>query len=247
MTLVFEPRRKGENARDYAYAVLRENIANLNLEPGCTLNDVVIAEQLGVSRTPVREALNQLKSESEIIEVYPQRCIKVALIDTEIIQEVRLMRLLIEKDILRRCCDMATEKDLLWMEENVDLQRFHYGRRDMEKALEKDNELHRYFYSITGCDYIYRSTRGPMIHYDRVRVLETFYNSYLDSIDDHEEIIGAIREKDPEHAEKLITLHLGRWVANEQKLRIAYPQYFRKEETENEGSESNEAGGSSRC
>ena len=33
MTLVFEPRRKGENARDYAYAVLRENIANLNLEP----------------------------------------------------------------------------------------------------------------------------------------------------------------------------------------------------------------------
>ena len=109
---------------------------------------MVIAEQLGVSRTPVREALNQLKSESEIIEVYPQRCIKVALIDTEIIQEVRLMRLLIEKDILRRCGDMATEKDLLWMEENVDLQRFHYGRRDMEKALEKDNELHRYFYSI---------------------------------------------------------------------------------------------------
>ena len=113
-------------------------------------------------------------------------------------------------------------------------------------ALEKDNELHRYFYSITGCDYIYRSTRGPMIHYDRVRVLETFYDSYLDSIDDHEEIIGAIREKDPEHAEKLITLHLGRWVANEQKLRIAYPQYFRKEETENEGSESNEAGRSPR-
>lgn len=246
MALIFEPRVKGENARDYAYTVLRENIANLNLEPGCILNDVLIAAQLGVSRTPVREAINQLKGESEIIEVYPQRCIKVALIDTEIIQEVRLMRLLIEKDILRRCCETATEENIRWMEENVALQRFHYGRRDMGSALEKDNEFHRYFYSITGCDYIYRSTRGPMIHYDRVRVLETFYDSYLESINDHERIIEAVREKDADQAEKLITLHLGRWVSNEQKLRASYPQYFRKGETKNESSESNEAGRSPR-
>lgn len=241
MTLNFEPRRKGENARDYAYAVLRENIANLNLEPGCTLNDVAIAAQLGVSRTPVREAINQLKSESEIIEVYPQRCIKVALIDTGIIQEVRLMRLQIEKDVLRRCCETASPEDLRWMEENVALQRFHYGRKDMGKALELDNALHRYFYTMSGCDYIYRSTRGPMIHYDRVRVLETFFDSYLESINDHEEIVDAIREGNAERAAALIELHLGRWVSNEQKLRIEYPQYFRKEEMEDESSTGNEA------
>ena len=67
MNLICEPRREGETAREYAYSMLRENIANLNLEPGCTLNDTNIAAQLGISRTPVREAINQLKGESEII------------------------------------------------------------------------------------------------------------------------------------------------------------------------------------
>ncbi|MDQ0152130.1 DNA-binding GntR family transcriptional regulator [Moryella indoligenes] len=242
MNLICEPRREGETAREYAYSMLRENIANLNLEPGCTLNDTNIAAQLGISRTPVREAINQLKGESEIIEIYPQRGMKVALIDINIIRNVRLMRMVLEKEMIRRCCDIACEEDILWMEENVALQHFYHRQKKMQQAVEVDNQLHRKFYELAGFDYVYRSTRGPMIHYDRVRVLESFYDTYLDSIRDHSSMICAVRERNPAEACRLMEQHLDRWLVNERRLRAEYPHYFKKEGMGHEGSQNYAAG-----
>lgn len=242
MSLIVEPRKAGETARDYAYAVIRKNLADMTLEPGSTLNDMEIAARLGISRTPVREAINQLKGESEIIEIYPQRGMKVALIDGDVIRNVRLMRMLIEKEMVRRCCGQATSEDISWLEENLALQHFYYGRRELQKTIELDNRLHRKFYEIPGYDYIYRSTRGPMIHYDRVRVLEAFYDTYQESINDHAAMIRAIKERDPAEACRMIEIHLDRWLVNEQRLRAEYPHYFKKEGLEDESSQNYEAG-----
>lgn len=237
MKLEFEPRKSGETAREFSYNVIRKNIANLNLEPGCALNDMEIAVRLGVSRTPVREAINQLKGESEIIEIYPQRGMKVALIDPHVIRNVRLMRMLIEKEMVRKCCVKASSSDIRWMERNIELQHFYLEHREMQKTVELDNELHEKFYTIAGYDYIYRSTRGSMIHYDRVRMLEAFYASYLDSIADHTKMVRAIEGNCPAEACRLIEVHLDRGILNEEKLWKEYPQYFKKEGLEDEGSQ----------
>ena len=77
-----------------------------------------------------------------------------------------------------------------------------------------------------------RMTRGLMLQYNRVRVLETFYDSYGDSINDHEAIVDAIRQQESRAAEKLVDIHLGRWVENERKLRKQYPEYFLEEVNE---------------
>ena len=69
MNLTIRPREAGETAKEFAYRVLRDNICSLNLAPGDPLTDHEIAESLGISRTPVREAIIQLKNEAEIIEV----------------------------------------------------------------------------------------------------------------------------------------------------------------------------------
>ena len=96
MELIIAPRNTGEPARDYAYRVLSENIAKLKLYPGCPLNDQEVAVRLGISRTPVREAINQIKNESDIIEIYPQRGMKISLIDTGIINQGRDLRVMLE-------------------------------------------------------------------------------------------------------------------------------------------------------
>ena len=82
MDLTIRPREAGETAKEFAYRVLRDNICSLGLAPGEAVGDQEIAGLLGISRTPVREAIIQLKNESEIIEVFPQSGMKVALITT---------------------------------------------------------------------------------------------------------------------------------------------------------------------
>ena len=76
-----EEKRHGETARQYAYRTLRENIISLELEPGAPFNDVEMSQMIGISRTPVREAVIQLSEESRIIEIFPQRGMRIALID----------------------------------------------------------------------------------------------------------------------------------------------------------------------
>ena len=68
-----EKRKAGETARQYAYRLLRNEIISLELKPGSPFNDGEFAGRIGLSRTPVREAVIQLSEESRIIEIFPQR------------------------------------------------------------------------------------------------------------------------------------------------------------------------------
>ena len=92
-----EEKRHGETARQYAYRTLRGNIISLDLEPGAPFNDVEMSQMIGISRTPVREAVIQLSEESRIIEIFPQRGMRIALIDVELVEEARFLRLVLEK------------------------------------------------------------------------------------------------------------------------------------------------------
>ena len=88
-----------------------------------------ISQMIGISRTPVREAIIKLKEESDIIEIFPQRGMRIALIDTDIVQEVRFLRMTLEKAMVELACDMAQEADFVWLEENLTLQEFYLKKR----------------------------------------------------------------------------------------------------------------------
>ena len=146
--MTIEARQAGETAKEYAYRIIKENIITLELEPGSTLNDMEISQMIGISRTPVREAIIKLKEESDIIEIFPQRGMRIALIDTDIVQEVRFLRLTLEKAMVELACDMAQEADFVWLEENLTLQEFYLKNNLIQKLLELDNALHRKLFTI---------------------------------------------------------------------------------------------------
>jgi DNA-binding GntR family transcriptional regulator len=228
MKLTVRTRKEGETAKEYAYRILRQNIVTLAIEPGSSLNDAEIAERLGISRTPVREAISQLKSESGIIEIYPQRGMKVALIDMEIVREVCLLRLITEKAMAERVIDMADEADIAWMENNVKLQAFCAKEKQADRFMELDNELHEKMFRIARCDLIYTITKSSMIHFDRVRELES-ESSAAAILQDHKDLIEAIRKKDREKAKEILEIHLNRYIPHEKELRKKYADYFKKE------------------
>lgn len=123
-------RRLRETGRDYALRNLKDNIIHLELKPGSMVSENELAAQMGLSRTPVREALMEL-SKVRLVDVYPQRGSAVALIDYDLVEEARFMRSVMECAVVELVCRMATPEDMLALEE---------GHRPTGALLEKRHD-----------------------------------------------------------------------------------------------------------
>lgn len=221
-----QERKYGETARGYAYRMLRDNIVSLDLEPGAPFNDMEFSRLIGVSRTPVREAVIQLSEESRIIEIFPQKGMRIALIDVELVEEARSLRLLLEKAVAEQACDAAKPEDLADLRENIKLQSFYLEDGSPKKLLELDNEMHRKLFVLCRRELTYNMCRRLAVHYDRIRSLSVHTIKDRTIIEDHKKLIEAIADGDKIRASAVMEKHLNRWQPNEQKFREQYPRYF---------------------
>ena len=89
--MTIEERLPGESVRDYAFRVIKQNIVSVELKPGSLLSENELSSRLGISRTPVREALSDLARVS-ILETLPQRGTFIALIDPKMVEDSRFLR-----------------------------------------------------------------------------------------------------------------------------------------------------------
>ena len=89
-----------ETGRDYALRIIKENIISLDLAPGSPISENELAAELGLSRTPVREALIEL-AKVKIVEITPQKKSLVAPIDYELVEESRFMRNVLECAVVK--------------------------------------------------------------------------------------------------------------------------------------------------
>ena len=112
-----------ESAREYAMRIVKENIVSLQLVPGSLVSENEIAQQLGLSRTPVREALIEL-SKANIVETLPQKGSRIALIDYALVEESQFLRLVLECAAVKLVCEHHETADLSYLNENVELQDF---------------------------------------------------------------------------------------------------------------------------
>lgn len=222
-----EQRRAGETARAYAYRIIRNNIISLDLEPGAPFNDIEVSGQIGISRTPVREAVIQLSEESRIIEIFPQRGMRIALIDVDLVEEARFLRLILEKAAAELACDLAGDEDLGWLDENVRLQEFYLESGSANKLLELDNEMHKKLFSICRKELTYNMCQRLAIHYDRIRSLSVATVKDYKIIQDHKALLEVFRARDKKLAADIMDRHLNRWMMNEQLFRQQYPNYFK--------------------
>ena len=219
-------RLAGETARDYAFRVLKDNITSLELKPGTLVSENEIAMELGVSRTPVREAIIDL-AKASLIVILPQRGSYVGLIDPQMVEESRFLRQVLDRAVIQVACDLATDKDIAELEENVHLQEFYLEKDNPSKIYELDNEFHQLIYKAADKTTIYDMRATMMIHFDRVRTLSVATVKDMKIVSDHRGMLEAIKAKDKDEAVRLVDKHLSRYQVDELSIKEQYPEYFK--------------------
>ena len=188
-----------ETGRDYALRTIKENIISLELAPGSPISENELSAEMGLSRTPVREALIEL-AKVKIVEITPQKRSVVAHIDYDLVEESRFMRNVLECAVVELVCRMATEAELKKLEENVRLQKFYLDSGNPEPLMELDNHFHRMLFEIAQKVQVYALTENISIHFDRVRRMALSSVKDLKIVGDHEKILQAIRDRNAEVA-----------------------------------------------
>ncbi len=219
-------RRSKETARDYAFRTLRKNIVMLKLAPGSMVSEKELADEMGISRTPTREALIEL-SKSHIVDIFPQKGSYISKIDYSLVDEARFMRLGLENSVVELVCDLATEEDFRELEQNISLQEFFLESDSLGKFFQIDNDFHEKLFVIANKTKIYHLMDSMMIHFDRVRMLRLHTNSEVQELlDDHKDILASLKAKDKALAVNLMTKHLSRYKIDEELIRKDHPDYF---------------------
>ena len=216
-----------ENGREYALRVIKNNIIRLELAPGSRVSEKNLADEMGLSRTPVREALIEL-ARGGIVEIYPQRGSMVALIDYSLVEEARFMRSVMENAVVRLVCEMAKPEDILKLGENLKLQEFYLDSTDAGRLMELDDDFHKLLFDIAQKSQSYLLMHNLTLHFDRVRNMALSAVKELKIVQDHQAIVEAIRQHDAERAGELMEIHLSRYKIDEEAIRRKYDaKYFK--------------------
>lgn len=221
--------RKRYSTTDFVYETIKEQIMTLVLPPGASISEKDIAEELEVSRTPVRESFLRL-SEDDLLDIRPQRGSFVTKIDLSHVEDARFLREHMEVATIRLACETVTEKALFLLEENVVKQKKAKEREDEEELFALDREFHRLISEGAGKLRIWEVVQKMNTHLNRA--LKLSIHSKLNwnlLIQHHEGMVEAIRVKQADEAEALVRNHLKLITYDQYELKQAYPTYFEGE------------------
>lgn len=221
-------RLPSENARTYAIRVLLHNIVTLELIPGSAVSENELSAALNLSRTPVREALIEL-GRMGLVEIFPQRGSYISRIDYHLIEESRFMRLVLENAVLKQACKGISQASMDILHKNLQASRRCLTDSAPQEFLKLDNQFHQLLFESVDRGWTYGVIHAQMIHFDRLRALSVKSTDNMRLVRDHEDILYAIERQDEELAEMLMTRHLTRYQADQEKLREVYPEYFKTE------------------
>ena len=169
------------------------------------LKEVAIGEELGVSRTPVREAFRQLELEG-LIQIIPNKGAYVTGITAKDVQDIYMIRSLLEGLCARWATEHITEAQL---EENVYLADFHASKGHLDQMADLDNRFHHILYEACNSRQLERLLVDFHEYVLRVRK-KTLSNGGRGKIsnDEHRQIMEAIKDKDGGRAEELAHEHM---------------------------------------
>ncbi len=193
--------------RGRVYNRLREDILSGKLKENEELREITIGEELGVSRTPVREAFRQLELEG-LITIIPNKGAFVTGITGKDVKDIYMIRSHLEGLCARLACDHITDEQLSEMEENIYLGEFHASKGHMDQMAELDSRFHELLYEA--CDSKMLENLLKDYHQYVMRIRKKTLSTSRGSVsnEEHRAIMDAIRNHDPESAEKLANLHI---------------------------------------
>ena len=218
------------NIRVYDY--LRERIVNLELLPGQEINMSKLTEEMGFSRSPVRDALLRLE-EYRLVDIFPQSGTRVSFLNIDLIRQERFMRSALELHAL----EAAIKKERTPLELEVFVtklksillkQKAALLSEDYLEFFNTDDEMHHLFYSETGLEQCWNVLSSHTGNERRIRILSYKAEGIVDSVlAEHTALIEHIENKDIEGTLSLDRKHLSRLTEELEILKEQFPQYFK--------------------
>lgn len=187
---------------------IREDILSGKYKEHEELKEVAIGEEMGVSRTPVREALRQLELEG-LIQIIPNKGAYVTGITAKDVKDIYMIRSLLEGLCARMATEKITKEQMEEMEENIYLAEFHADKGHMDQMAELDNRFHDILYEACDSKMLEQLLRDFHQYVLRVRqkTLATNVRGRA-SNNEHKQIMDAIKAKDAAKAEELANIHI---------------------------------------
>lgn len=194
--------------RGRVFHKLREDILSGKYEEHEELKEVAIGEELGVSRTPVREAFRQLELEG-LIQIVPNKGAYVTGVTEKDVKDIYMIRSLLEGLCARWATEHISKEQMEEMEENVYLSKFHAQKGHLEQLADLDNRFHEVMYEACHSKILEQQLKNFHDYVLRVRkkTLATEARGAA-SNSEHEQIMEAIRAKDADLAEQLAHRHI---------------------------------------
>lgn len=218
-------RRRG--AAGVAYTWLRDAILSGRLRPGQALSENEVAQQLGVSRTPVREAIIRLESEG-LLTVRPQVATTVAPIDVEAVADVQFLREAIECRTVALAARRPTAADARELRAQLAEQGQVAARGDHAAFVPLDDRMHQKLVAMAGRPRVWRAVEDAKAQLDRVRFLSLEDPAWLATIHaQHAQIVDRVLAGDAAGAEAAMSNHLRAVFASIATIARSNPEFFR--------------------
>ncbi len=209
------------------YELLFRQICNFELAPFQMLSEASLSEQLGVSRTPAREALARL-AEQGLVDVLPQRGTRVAPLRLSDLEKSQFIREALELAILRCTMQLPDRSRLVrQLRDEVTLQRAYIQVDDIGRFYASDDAFHRHIARFAGRDAVMEDLARFKVHMDRFRRLMVSGVEDLGQVlIQHQGLVDAIAAGDAGLAEARLLEHLRRIFSFIGEARSRFPQHF---------------------
>lgn len=156
--------RTSTSLADYAYHRVQDLIIMLDIRPGAPINDVGLAAELGVGRTPVREALKRLETDYLVVS-YPRRGTFATVVDVTELGAISDLRQLLEPHAARRAAEHASPALREEMRETAGaIRRLEVGDGDWTRLIKQDMAIHQLIYRATGNAHL----QDVLVRYDNL-------------------------------------------------------------------------------
>lgn len=194
--------------RDVVFNTLRNAILTGELSPGERLMEIKLADKLGVSRTPIREAIRKLELEGLVVNT-PRKGAEVANISAEDLRDVLEVRRSLEVLAISLACDKMTDETLELLYENIDAFKHSIHAKATSDIASVDVTFHDIIYKATGNNRLIQILNNISEQMYRYR-FEYIKNkeSWNRLVEEHMNIYQAIKNRDKDLAVKSILLHI---------------------------------------
>jgi len=209
--------------------MLREAIVGLDMKPGELIDKTAICERLGISRFPVSEALARLGAEG-LVDILPQRGTSVSLIRMSEVTEFMLIRKAMEAEVARALAAVISDRALLTLEADLEVQRRAAETNDRAAFLEADYLFHEHMFIGLELPRIKTIIDTARANVDRARRLTGTPARLARTIGEHELIVSAFAARDSQAAAEAMSRHIQAVMDDLEQNAASHPALFAPEQ-----------------